>query len=155
MHNNRFKKDCFKLNTNGFVRGNPGVALAGRLIRDHKRTWVGSFNRAIGYTHSMAVELWGLRDGLTLARNLDIKKLLLEIDVQAIVDVINSQIADSTHPYNGLISDCRSFLWHFEEARLYHIHHEGNYWVDILAKEGMHNPSSLVFHSNLPPYILY
>ena len=131
------------------------MASASGLIQDHKRTWVGSFNRVIGYIHSMAAELWGLKDGLTLARNLDIKKLLLEIDAQAVIDVINSHIADSTHPYNGLIFDCRSFLWHFEEARLYHIHCEDNHCVDILANEGIHNPSSLVFHSNPPSCILY
>lgn len=38
----------------------------------------------------MATELLGLRDGLTFARNLDIKKLLIEIDAQAVVNVINS-----------------------------------------------------------------
>ena len=38
----------------------------------------------------MTTELWGLRDGLTLTRNSDIKKLLIEIDASAVVDAINS-----------------------------------------------------------------
>ena len=38
----------------------------------------------------MTTELLGLRDGLTLTRNSDIKKLLIEIDASAVVDAINS-----------------------------------------------------------------
>ena len=66
------------------------MASARGLIRDHRGAWIGSFNRAISYTHSMTTELWGLRDGLTLTRNSDIKKLLIEIDASAVVDAINS-----------------------------------------------------------------
>ena len=47
----------FKLNTDGSAHGNPGMASAGGLLRDHKGAWVGSLNRAIGFTHSMAAEL--------------------------------------------------------------------------------------------------
>lgn len=69
-----------ELNIDGSAKGNLDMASAGGLIRDHRGAWIGSFNRAISYTHLMTTELWDLRDGLTLARNLDIKKLLIEID---------------------------------------------------------------------------
>ena len=93
----------FKLNTDGSARGNPGMALG---------AWVGSFNRAIGFTHSLAVELWGLRDGLTLAKSLNIKKLMIEIDAQAVVDIIKSHNDSSVshHPYIGLNSDCKPLV---------------------------------------------
>ena len=143
-----------KLNTNGFAKGNPGLASAGNIIKDHKGSWIGSFNRDIGHTHSLATKLWGLRDDLSLARSSNIKKLLIEIDAQALVNIIMSHSVDSSHPYNGLISDCRSILCHFKEACLYHIHCEANHCADILAKEGELNPNSLVSHSN-PPCILY
>ena len=67
----------FKLNTDGSARGNPGLASAGSLIKDHNGMWIGSFCRNIGFTYSMAAELWGLRNGLSLAKNLNIKKLLI------------------------------------------------------------------------------
>lgn len=69
----------FKLNTDGSARGNPGMASVGGLLRDHRGAWVGSFSRAICFTNSMAAELWGLRDGLVLAKNLNIRKLLIEM----------------------------------------------------------------------------
>ena len=143
-----------KLNTDGFAKGNPGLASAGSVIRDHRGSWIGSCNRAIGHTHSVAAKLWGLRDGLPIARSLNIKILLIKTDAQAAVNIIMSHSVDSSHPYNGIISDCKSILHHFEEARLYHIHREANHCADILAKEGAFNPNSLVSHSN-PPCILY
>ena len=58
-------------------------------------------------------------------------------------------------PYNAFIVDCRSLLQYFEEAHISHIHSKGNHYADILAKEGLHNPNSLVLHSSPPSYILY
>ena len=143
-----------KLNTDGSAKGNPSLVSASGIIRDHRGSWIGSFNRAIGHTHSLAVELWDLRDGLSLSRSLNIKKLLIETDAQAAVNILMSHSVDSSNPYNGIIFYCRSILRHFEEARLYHIHREANHCADILAKEGAINPYSLVSHSN-PPCILY
>ena len=66
----------------------------------------------------MAVELWGLREGLVLAKNLNIRNLLIEIDAKAVTDIINSQNDTSfvTHPYSNLILECRSLLRCFEDA---------------------------------------
>ena len=49
----------YKLNTNGLAKSNPGVAGAGGLIRDYRGNWIGGFSRNIGFTHSLAAELWG------------------------------------------------------------------------------------------------
>ena len=144
-----------KLNTDGSAKGNLGLASAGGIIKDHRGSWIGSFNRAIGHTHTLAAELWGLRDGLSLARSLNIKKLLIKTDTQAAVNIIMSHSVDSSHLYNGIIFDCRFILRHFEEAHLYHVHHEANHCTDILAKEEALNPYSLVSHSNPPSCILY
>ena len=77
--------------------------------------------------HSLAAELRGLRLGLSFERSLNIKKLLIETDAQVVVNIITSHSINSSHAYNGLISDCKSILHHFEEAHLCHIHHEGNH----------------------------
>ena len=105
----------------------------------------------------MAAELWGLREGLVLAKNLNIKNLLIEIDAKAVTDIINSQNDTSfvTHPYSNLILECRSLLWCFEDARISHTHREGNYCADILAKEGIFSSSSFVYHSSPPYCIMY
>lgn len=43
------------------------------LIRNFRGGWIGGFSRSIGFTHSMAAELWAL--ALALAHNLIIRKL--------------------------------------------------------------------------------
>jgi len=42
------------------------IANAGGLIRASKGSWIGSFSRSIGHSHSMAAKLWGLRNGFDL-----------------------------------------------------------------------------------------
>ena len=81
----------YKLNTDGSAKGNPGMAGAGGLIRDYRGNWIGGFFRNIGFTHSLAAELWGLRDGLALAKNLNIKKLHVELDAKVVTDFITLQ----------------------------------------------------------------
>ena len=47
-----------KLNTDGFAMGNPRLAGGGGLIRDCNKNQVSGFARAIGFTISIAAELW-------------------------------------------------------------------------------------------------
>ena len=105
----------------------------------------------------MAAELLGLKEGLVLAKNLNIKNLLIEIDAKAMTDIISSQNDTSfvTHPYSNLILECKSLLRCFEDARISHTHREGNYCADILAKEGIFSSSSFVYHSSPPYCIMY
>uniref|UniRef100_A0A2N9IHI9 Reverse transcriptase domain-containing protein n=1 Tax=Fagus sylvatica TaxID=28930 RepID=A0A2N9IHI9_FAGSY len=128
----------FKLNTDGSVTGNPGPAGAGGIIRDHTGNWVKGFSRKIGNTNSLAAELWGLRDGLVLAQELNIKRLIIELDAKAILDLVQTANLTSLsyHPYGALISDCRSLIQAFEETRLQHTYREGNATADLLAKAG-------------------
>ena len=83
-------------------------------------SWVRGFSRSIGITHSLAAELWGLQDGLALAKNLNIKELYIELDVKAVITILTSHdtLFDLSHPYSTLISDCRTLLQCFEVAHI-------------------------------------
>lgn len=54
-------------------------------------------------THSLVAELWGLRDGLTLPKNLNIQKLIIEVDTLTVAKFFTSENArfNSSHPYNA------------------------------------------------------
>ncbi|OMO64495.1 reverse transcriptase [Corchorus capsularis] len=54
-----------KLNTDGSSLGNPGLARAGTVIRDHEGGWVRGSVRQLGICSNYLAELWALRDGLT------------------------------------------------------------------------------------------
>jgi hypothetical protein len=108
-------------------------------LRDSNGNWIRGFSHKLGIANSLVVELWGLRDGLLLACDLHICKLIIEIDAKSVVDLlkpVNDGIIDS-HPYSALINDCRSLNQYFEEARFQHAHRESNFCVDLLAKEGI------------------
>ncbi len=146
-----------KLNTDGSVSENPGLAIVGSLLRDHNGGWVQGFTRHINWTNSLAAELWGLRDGLHLTRNLNIHKLLVEIDAKAVVDLVESQnelmLNSHGHPYSNLISDCRFLLLYFEKVHFQHIHLEKNFSARYLGKGLGHvfNPLLFVF----PPPLFF
>jgi hypothetical protein len=88
------------------------------------------------YNKLLCCGIMGLRDGLELARKLDIAKLIVEVDAKAVVDIILSEnnLILETHPYSALIHDCRYMIQSFEEAILHHIHREGNFCADLLSK---------------------
>ncbi len=106
---------------------------------------------SIGFTTSLAVELWGLRDCLKLARSLHIGKLIIEIDAKVVVDLISVEnvATQDTHPYSALIFDCRCLMHSFEEAHLRHVHRECNFSTDLLSKA--RNFSSNVFSEFVSP----
>ena len=145
-----------KLDTDGLVIGNLGRASAGGLLRDSSGTWICEFSHNLGVTNSLEAEFWGLRDRLFLARDLNISKLIVEIDAKAIVDLINPMnvINMTSHPYSALINDCRYLIQAFEEARLQHVHRESNFSADLLAKEGNKIIGSYVSFNSPPLFVV-
>ena len=103
----------------------------------------------------MVAELWGLRDGLTLAKQLNIKKLYVETDAKAMVTLICNPTSIASHPCSSLIYDCRHLLQLFEEAHIHHIFREGNHCADLLAKEGASSNDNFILYSSPPPFLLY
>ena len=146
----------YKLNRNGSAKSNPSVAGAGGLIKDHKGNWIG-FSRNIGFTHSLIAKLWGLRDGLNLGKNLNIKKLHVELDAKVVTDIITTQNESSfsTHLCNPLIFDCRLLIQTFEEVLVCQTYSEGNHYADLLAKEGCSITDSFLLYSHPSPPVLY
>ena len=140
--------DLFKLNTDSSVEGNPGPVGAGGIIRDHTSGWIKGFSRKIRITNSLSAELWGLRDGLVLTHQFNIKKIIIELDAKAVLELVHPAkfTSLSHHPYGALITDCRSFIQDFEEVNLQHTFREGNATADLLAKAGK---------SLLCPFVLF
>jgi ribonuclease HI len=109
-------RDFVKLNTDGSVLGNPGLASLGGVLRDSNGNWLRGFSHKLGITNSLAAELWGVRDGLLLARDLNIRKLIIESDAKSVVDLLKTENLGNNafHPYSALINDCRYLILSFE-----------------------------------------
>ena len=95
-----------KLNTDGSALGNPGRAGGGGVIRDHLGHWIKGYNRALGTTNSFITELWALRDGLIIAKELGLCNLIVELDASSVVQLLSSNKPNLL--MEPLLSDCRS-----------------------------------------------
>ncbi|PKI64943.1 hypothetical protein CRG98_014657 [Punica granatum] len=84
-------EDFLKLNTGGSVRGNPGIAGAGALIRNDSGGWVIGFVQNIRITSVTMTELWGVLTGLELAWNLGFWKVILEVDSLVVRNFISGE----------------------------------------------------------------
>jgi len=60
------------------------------VIRDESGNWVIGFSRRIGVNSSFDVELWALRDGLTICVNKKFQAVGVELDAKAIIDVLKN-----------------------------------------------------------------
>ena len=80
-------------------------------------------------------ELWALRDGLTLASQLGIGYLEVELDAKVIVEMLNK--ADNSNKiFSPLILDCRSLMANLTQVQVAHVFREANMCADFLAKKG-------------------
>ncbi|XP_019168955.1 PREDICTED: uncharacterized protein LOC109164864 [Ipomoea nil] len=127
-----------KLNTDGARKAATGLASAGGVLRDHEGAWLTGFTSKIGITSSFIAELWGLREGLKMARSWGVHWLTLEVDSEA---VLNAVLGDneSRPEANTIIGDCKAFMRMFERCLITHTLREGNRCADALANLGQNS----------------
>ncbi|XP_050242423.1 uncharacterized protein LOC126691393 [Quercus robur] len=124
-----------KLNTDGSRLGGSDRAGCGGLVRDEHGEWVAGFTRHIGSTSSFIAELWGLREGLLLCCNLNIESLMVELDAQAVVDVLKNN-AYENNVVSPILDDCRLLAARFHQIQFKHCYRQVNRCADLLAKMG-------------------
>ena len=113
-----------KLNSDGSALGNPGKVRGGGLIRDHQGNWIRGYARSLGNTNSFITELWALRDGLTIAKELRINNLIVEMDALSVVMLMNNSLAKLL--MEPLLSDCSNLLKDMPNKRIVHAFQEAN-----------------------------
>ena len=140
-----------KLNTDGSALGNPGKAGGGGVIRDHLRHWIKGFNRALGTTNSFIAELWALRDGLIIFKDLGLSNLIVELDALSVIHMLSS---DKPCPImEPLFSDCRSLFKAIPNKRIQHMYREANQCADTLARLRSSVVFSFVVFVEPPPVV--
>lgn len=113
-----------KLNSDGSALGNPGKAGGGVLIRDHQGNWVRGYARSLDNTSNSIAELWALRDGLDIAKELGIDNLIVEMDALSIVMLMSNNSTNllmepllDAIPYKRLVhtfneaNQCADKIW--------------------------------------------
>lgn len=105
------------LTTDGIVSGNPGLAGAGGLLRDHRGHWISGFYKGIGVTHSVMAELCGLLEGLKLALSLNMTKINIQLEARLTVDLLSDNYKDN-NLLNPLPFECRNLLARFPHSSI-------------------------------------
>lgn len=121
-----------KLNTDGASRGNPGMATAGGVLRDHTGCWRGGFSLNIGICSAPLAELWGVYYGLYIAWERRITRLEVEVDSKLVVGFLKDGVSES-HPLSFLVRLCHGFLSRDWIVWVSHVYREANRLADGLA----------------------
>ena len=142
----------FKLNTNASVLLSSNCACGGGLIRDSYGSWIRGFSRLIGASNCLLAELWALRDGITMAKNLNIAKLVINVNATEVISLFSKPSSDNrlTQP---IVDDCRNMLQVFQEYHRQHCFRETNKVADLLAKLGCGQSEPSISYVT-PPFVV-
>ncbi|GKV04202.1 hypothetical protein SLEP1_g16396 [Rubroshorea leprosula] len=131
-----------KLNSDGSYSSVEKAASAGGLIRDSLGNWLIGFTVNIGHASIFIAELWGMRAGLRLCRELGFTRVIAEMDSLMAVRFVNER-REPDNLAAALLSDIRDLMAQFESCMLQHVLREGNAAADFLASLGHTSPPGL------------
>ncbi|KAF7838390.1 ribonuclease H [Senna tora] len=137
------KNNWVKLNIDGAVCRMNNSAGCGGLLRDSKGEWVGGFMAKLGPSSVLSAELWSFYYGLNMAWELGMQKIEVESDSKAALIQIKGEQA-MAQPLHPIIPRIRSLLKRDWEIELKHIPRQINKCADILAKQSLSGPLSLI-----------
>lgn len=96
------------------------------------------FFSLVGNCSVLAAELWGLRDGLKLAKDLNYSNIVVCTDAIAIINVIRNQNQNQSSASEQIDIWLQvSTLEGFKMAQLKHDYQEANRCADVLARNAM------------------
>ena len=65
--------------------GRTGKARGGGVMKNHEGVWLKGYARPIGSTNSCKVDLWALRGGLVMAKEMGLNSLVIKLDALSVV----------------------------------------------------------------------
>ncbi|MCH80116.1 RNA-directed DNA polymerase (Reverse transcriptase) [Trifolium medium] len=119
------------INTDGAAKERGKIAGSGGVMRDHNGIWLCGFSIFIGEATAFDAELWGIFDGLTIARRRGYQHVELQIDSQDVVSCLTNNMER-----NGLcilVRRIRSIMQENWRVVIKHVYREANKIADGLA----------------------
>ena len=113
--------------------------------------WLKGFASGIGYTNNILAELWALRDGLLLAKEMIIQQLIIELVALSVVILMNNESENLL--MEPLLTDCKNLLKEFPNKRVIHSFREANQCIDALAELGAQSLYSFAVFCNPPAVV--
>nr|GEV60496.1 non-LTR retroelement reverse transcriptase [Tanacetum cinerariifolium] len=139
------------LNTNGTSRGNPGYVGGGEILRDDRGHFIRAFDENYGICTFTISELLAIMRGITMAIDIGIKKFLVKVDSQVVVQLIECHIVRHNNTY-FIVKKYRDLLENTEwEVKLEHCYREANRAADWLTNHGCEQEEILLMFDSAPP----
>jgi ribonuclease HI len=120
------------LNTDALLRVKIQVLACGGLLHGEDGHWIRGFSKSLGLTTVYVAELWGLLEGLSMARSMGFDKLEVQMDSEIIVSIINKHGYGSVSGWS-IIRKIRSLLSLDWSVKICHIYWESNRCADMLT----------------------
>lgn len=141
----------YVLNSDGAAKGVFGPAGGGALIRDHCGDLISTLSMNFGHCTSFKAEVMALLKGSKLARELQISKLMIQLDNLACVQLLQHK-ASGRNECTHLLNQCLQLLdndsW---EVQILHVYRESNRAADWLANYGVAQLLPTILHTSAPP----
>ena len=103
----------------------------------------------MGFSTSVAAELWALRDGLILCIALRLPAVIIELDAKLIVDLLQ-KTEGNRNCIDALVGDCKTELGNIPIVQVNHCYREVNKCADAIARRGALLSQDFVIFLDLP-----
>jgi ribonuclease HI len=140
-----------KLNSDGACK-HDGSAGCGGIIRGSDGEWLGGFAKKLGICSAYVAELWGVYEGLRLARRLGFNVVELNVDSLLVANVLNSHRCSSPMG-RALVAKIRSLIAMDWEVVVKHSYREANQCADALASCGVTLDDGFCFYESCPTHL--
>ncbi|KAH0719726.1 hypothetical protein KY290_006458 [Solanum tuberosum] len=134
-----------KINTDGTFMQNSRLAGYRGIVRDDK---------GVVTTSCLTAELWDIHDGLTVAKNFNLKNVIIETDSREALILMSKGGAVDNHPDRDVIEECRRLLFELGISMM-HTLREGNSCADHLAKLGRMQLDEDLVILHRPPHSMH
>ena len=101
---------------------------------------------------SIMAELWAPEDGLSLARQLNLQNINIELYVDVLVHLLTNLASDNLM-LEPLLNDCKTLIRSFPNYLVTHIFREVNRCADRLAKMGAVQITDFLILYEPPPVV--
>jgi ribonuclease HI len=124
------------VNTDGSSIGSPNIAAIGVIFGDHNAEFIGALAENIGYFNALFAEFLSVMFTIEKAYEMHWSKRWIESDSQVVVNAFNSWKVAVPWRIQASWRNCMVIAKSFSVICT-HIHREGNYAADALARHGL------------------
>ena len=125
----------WKMNVDEAASCASGRAGAGDILRDSQGRWKAYFTVSTRLINNMTADLWGILKGIEMAWNSGERRVILETDSKAALELVQGAGPDSL--LSNLIHQIRNYTRRDQKCSLQHVWREGNKCADWLAKQSV------------------